>query len=83
MGSLLMPTEPLFDRERSALRKLQELVRDRAARENGIAEQYQASMAAAETEVAKARRSVASARKKATDEAVGEHETHVIAIGQK
>ncbi len=63
-----MPTDTLFDREQSALARLQQLVRDRAAGERAVTEGHVAATAEAEREVQKARRTVGGARKKVLDE---------------
>lgn len=78
-----MSNEPLFDRQKAAFRKLQDLVQDRAAREQSIAAEYQKSLTAAETEVGKARRQIAIGRKKAVEEIEAEHTANTTAIAEK
>ena len=70
-----MSDETLFDVERSALAKLQSLVRDRAAAEATLVETHRAAIDAAEREVLKARKAIASARKRALDE-LAENQTN-------
>lgn len=69
-----MSDRPLFDRQREALSLLQNLVRNRAAAEVGIAESYQSAVDAAEREVSRGRKANASSRKKAEDELTTERE---------
>ena len=78
-----MTNEPLFERQRAALRLLQLAVRERAASEQSIAQSYQAAMASAETEVAKVRRSLTAQRKKALEEIEAEHASNSAAITEK
>lgn len=63
-----MPEETLFEVERRALAQLQAIVRDRAAAEAALTETHRAAVDAAEKEVQKARKAIASARKRAMDE---------------
>ncbi len=69
-----MPTDSLFDRERSAFARLLKLVRDRAAGERAVTDAFAAATAEADREVQKARRTTGSARKKALDELESGHE---------
>ncbi|MGL6096860.1 MAG: hypothetical protein ACRC7O_13820, partial [Fimbriiglobus sp.] len=68
-----MPPDPLFDRERYALQKLQQLVRERAAAESALAEAFRAAAEDADKDVQKTRKVIAAARKKATDDAAAEN----------
>jgi hypothetical protein len=63
-----MSEEMLFDVERGALGNLQTLVRDRAAAEEALKEAHRIAIEAADREVQKARKAIASARKRALDE---------------
>jgi hypothetical protein len=68
-------SEPsLFRTEHTALRDLQQLVRDRATGEKAVVETYQTAIDAAEREVTKARKSTATARRKAEDELAAERD---------
>lgn len=78
-----MTLEALFDRERGALGKLQQLVRDRAAGEVAVADQFQAASDAAEKEVQKARKAVAAARKQFEEESTGTHGANLTALNDK
>ena len=68
-----MSIELLFDRERSALTKLQQLVKERAAGEKSIVEAFAAASADADKDVQRNRRTVAAARRKSTDEIEAGH----------
>lgn len=78
-----MPHDTLFDREQSALAKLQQLVRDRAAGEKAVTEGHIAATTDAEREVQKARRTIASARKKVIDELESGHQLAVREIASR
>lgn len=69
-----MGDRPLFDRQRDALARLQQLVRDRATAERDIAAIHQAAVDSAEREVNKGRKANTTARKKADDELIAERE---------
>ncbi len=69
-----MPIEPsLFDRERSAFAKLLQLVRDRAAGERSLTDEFAAATAEADREVQKTRRTNAAARKRTLEEMESGH----------
>ncbi len=72
-----MSDRSLFDRQRDALGRLQQLVRDRAAAERDVAEAYQSAMDAAEREVTRGRKTHAATRKKADDELSAERDQTV------
>lgn len=76
-----MSDRSLFDRQRDALSRMQQLVRDRAAAEVGVAETFQSAVDAAEREVNKGRKANAAARKKAEDELATEREQTTQATG--
>jgi len=63
-----MPEETLFDIECRALGNLQKLVRDRAAAEESLKETHRSALEAAEREVQKSRKAIASSRQRAFDE---------------
>jgi len=63
-----MSTDSLFDRERSALVKLQALVQERAVVEKAIADTYAGAFGEADRDVQRARRANAAARKKNVEE---------------
>ena len=69
-----MPTDPsLFDRERAAFAKLLQLVRDRAAGERSLTDEFAAATAEADRDVQKARRTNATSRKKTLEEQEASH----------
>lgn len=69
-----MPTDPsLFDRERAAFARLLQLVRDRAAGERTLTDEFAAAAAEADREVQKARRTNAASRKKTLEELESGH----------
>jgi hypothetical protein len=69
-----MPELHLYDAEREALQLLQQLIRERATTERSLTDTYQSSIEAAEREVQKGRKTIASARKKAETELSTERE---------
>src|SRR5688500_7373343 len=71
-----MPTDPsLFDRERAAFARLLQLVRDRAAGERALTDEFAAAAAEADREVQKARRTNAASRKRTLEELESAHAT--------
>ena len=69
----IMSTPILFDQERTALGRLQQLVKERSTAEQEIASAYQAVTLDADREVQRARRLISNARKKATEELDSDH----------
>ncbi|WP_161967397.1 FtsK/SpoIIIE domain-containing protein [Fimbriiglobus ruber] len=78
-----MSTNSLFDQQRTALARLQQLVRDRSTGERSVSDTFDAAAAEADREVQKARRTLAAARKKAHDELLTAHETAMEEIGTR
>ncbi len=74
-----MPTETLFERERSALSRLIALVRTRAAGETILTETFTTATTEADREVQKLRRSISGSRKRAAEEYQTSHEAAVAA----
>ncbi len=77
------PTETLFDQERSALGRLQAVVKSRAAGESIVAEAFATASGEAEREAAKARKQIAASRKRADDELAQSHEAGAIALRER
>ncbi len=68
------PTETLFEQERSALGRLQAVIKSRAAGESIVADAFAVAAGEAEREVAKSRKQVAGSRKRSGDELTQAHE---------
>ncbi|HET6573024.1 MAG TPA: hypothetical protein VFG68_05435, partial [Fimbriiglobus sp.] len=69
-----MPTDPsLFDRERASFAQLLQLVRDRAAGERALTDEFAAATADADREVQRTRRTNAVSRKKELGELASVH----------
>ena len=78
-----MTPESLFDRERLALRKLQQVVRDRAAGEKAFSDAFQAASEEADKEAQRARKSIAAARKKTDEDLDQVHQANLDSITAK
>jgi energy-coupling factor transporter ATP-binding protein EcfA2 len=75
--------ETLFEQERSALGRLQAVVKARAAGEGIVAEAFAAATAEAEREVAKARKQIAASRKRAVEEWTATHHGNTAVLGDR
>ena len=80
---LYVPTETLFEQQRSAFGRLQAVVKSRVAGESIVAEAFAVAAGEAEREVAKARKQVAASRKRTADELTQSHEAGVVEARQR
>ncbi len=78
-----MSSDALFDRERIALRKLQQVVRDRAAGEKTFSDTFQTTTDEADKEAQKARKTIAAARKKSDEDLDQAHQANLDSITTK